>query len=106
MTCCGDKIRVYGFTYKYNMKGAELVTEEDYQTILNRLNSKGTVIDVQYEKDKKGRLHIHGVVEFKKSTPLFKSMCPFGFHSHFEEIYDIGGWQKYMYKDTFRNKIF
>lgn len=101
---CQKKERCYGFTYKKNTSNPLLVNEEDYEPILIMLRRKGIVIDVQYESDSKGLLHIHGLVEFSGKTPLFKSMCPKGYHSHFEEIYDIEGWSRYIHKDDFRKQ--
>lgn len=95
--------RNYGFTYKLNNKPADLVTEQDYEPITKVLNKKGQIIDLVYEKDSKNRIHIHGVVKFQNKTPLFSSMCLKGFHSHFEEIYDQAGWNKYIHKMDSQN---
>lgn len=95
--------KTYGFTYKCNDK--KIVDETDYQSILATLHKRGHVIDVIYEKDKSGKLHIHGIVEFERRAPLFKTMCPKGFHSKFEELYDIEGWYRYLYKDYFKNNV-
>jgi len=91
----------YGFTYKLNIK--KNPTEEDYEPILRLLRSKGEVTDFVYEtKTKRGlptALHIHGVVDFNRKNPYFKSMCPKGYHAHFEEIYDSKNWLGYINKN-------
>lgn len=92
------KEKNYGFTFKKNLGKAEFIDESDYEPILRNLNRVGKVVDVIYEKDKKGRLHIHGIVTFTRS-PLFRMLCPKYYHSYFEELYDQAGWNRYMMKD-------
>lgn len=95
------KIRDYGFTYKY-LKKVD-VTEEHYEPILKMLNKSGTIIRMVYETDSKGKLHIHGIWQNNGRTPLFKKMCPQGYHSFFEELYDEDGWNRYIDKDYYKN---
>lgn len=89
----------YSFTYKLNTKAEP--EEADYAQILRLLHTKGNVIDFVYEFDSKGKLHIHGAVEFTKK-PFFATMCPKGFHSRFDRIEseeDLAKWLAYIYKD-------
>jgi len=91
------KESLFGFTYKSNLTGKP--QQEDYLPVLKLLAQKGTVMDFSFEHDSKKRLHIHGIIKFNRRNPLFRSMIPYGFHSHFEPIYNIEGWRKYITKD-------
>lgn len=92
----------YGFTYKLNTK--QNPVESDYDVILKLLRSKGDVTDFVYEtRTKNGKntaLHIHGVIDFNRKNPYFKTLIPKGFHSHFEEIYDSKTWLRYINKNV------
>jgi len=91
----------YGFTYK--KLGKELPTEEDYMIVLQRLSSKGEVVDFVFEEDSKNRLHIHGTIKLKHKNPYFKSLMCSGFHSHYELITDMDGWNRYIQKETIQS---
>lgn len=97
---------MYGFTVKRNDKPKP--THEDYQKFLRLLASRGDIIDFTYEeKTKNGnptKLHIHGVVTFLRN-PYFKQLCPKGFHTKFEELYDIDGWRRYTQKNLHDDPI-
>lgn len=92
----------YGFTYKLNTNPHP--TEADYDPILKLLRSKGEVTDFVYEtrtkQGKKCALHIHGVIDFNRKNPYFKTLIPKGYHAHFEEIYDSKGWIGYINKNV------
>lgn len=90
---------LYGFTYK---KLKQDPSEEEYKAIVKQLESKGEVISYVSEEDSKGKLHIHGVIRLRKKNPYFKSLNFEGFHSKYEPIYDLDGWNRYMLK---HNKI-
>lgn len=89
--------KLYGFTVKYN--GIAYPTQEDYLPILKAFSSKGTIIDFVYETDKKGKLHIHGMLEVTR-CPYFKNMIPKKCHIKYEEIYDKSGWERYIHKQS------
>lgn len=85
-------------------KKAKDVTKDDYDDIWKNLNRKGSLLDWVYEKDSKGKIHVHGLIKFERSTPYFKNMVPRGFTSLFVELYDAEGWRNYLNKgDTIRN---
>lgn len=88
--------QLYGFTYKYNIGVPSI---QDYKVILDILNKKGSVIKTTYEQGSKNKLHIHGIVYLPHNV-YFKQLCPLGYHSHFEEIYDEAGWLKYCTKEV------
>ncbi len=90
--------KLFAFTYKC-VKSNYVPTKVDYQMIMDQISKKGVILDYRYEKDSKGKLHIHGVIKFSR-TPLFKSLH-FTYYSQFyEEIYDINGWNKYIGKNS------
>lgn len=91
-------LKSYCFTYKKNHGKPEDILMTDYSEVLSHLNEKGKLVAYEFEKDKNGRLHVHGIVEFER-TPQFKKMVPHGFHSHFEVMYNEEGWKKYMKKN-------
>lgn len=89
--------QLYAFTYKINRMKAP--TEEDYNKyVLKDLRQKYKIIDHIFEKDSKGKLHVHGVIDFGASCPRFTTVVPNGVHAHHVKITDIGGWQRYMLK--------
>lgn len=89
---------LYAFTYKINdMKEPD---EDDYMNrIIKPLKSKYTVVDYIFEKDSKGRLHVHGVVDFFGKCPRFTNLVPKGIHSKHVKITSLEDWQRYMLKD-------
>lgn len=88
--------KYFGFTYKcMNIADPQ---EIHYEDVIARLNNKGIVEDYVLEKDKKGRLHIHGVVQFDR-TPLFSSLTKYGYAQKFEELYNTERWLKYIHKE-------
>lgn len=89
---------LYAFTYKINdMKHP---TEEDYENrIISVLRRKYKLVDFVYEQDRKGKLHVHGVVDFFGFTPRFATMVPRGVHSRHVKITSLDDWQRYMLKD-------
>lgn len=90
---------MYAFTYKLNSKSEP--EAEDYRFILKLLSTKGDVLDFVYEHDSKGKLHIHGYMNFRKK-PYLASLCPKGYHSMFKTIdteEELKGWLSYMNKD-------
>lgn len=92
----GDKL--FGFTYKGVKQGSN-PTKIDYLKIIDVLNKRGTVLDYRYEKDSKGKLHIHGIVKFTR-TPLFRSLHFPYYSQKYEEIYDMAGWERYIGKSS------
>jgi len=96
--------KVYGFTYK-KVKNSGIGTDEtDYSPILRKLNSIGSILDMVYERDSKGIMHVHGLIEFNR-CPYFKTLMFEGFAQKFEEIYDRERWLKYIHKDDLDAKV-
>lgn len=93
--------KFFAFTVKRN--DIKAPKEADYAYFLKLLSTKGEICDFVYEnKTKRGNstpLHIHGVVEFQRN-PFFKSLCPKGYHTHFELITDSKRWLSYINKNS------
>jgi len=93
---------VYGFTYNSKKKG--IVTEQDFNPVLDVLRKSGNVVEYQCEDlNKKGmqcKLHIHGILEFNRRNPYLKKLCVTGFQMKWELIYDYDGWNRYCCKQT------
>lgn len=85
----------YGFTFKINDKCNP--SQEDYQPLLKMLSKKGQIVDFVYELDSKKKLHLHGIVEFKKN-PYFKNMMYKGCHTFYEPLWNESEWKHYMQK--------
>lgn len=91
------KHNYYGFTYKKNT--LPVASNRDYDPIINLLRSKYDNVSWVYETDKKGLQHIHGIVDFNRRNPLFKTLVPQGFSARFHEIHDMKGWIRYLTKE-------
>lgn len=99
---------LYAFTYKINdMKDP---TIEDYEErVLKPLRKKFPIVDTSYEKDSKGKLHVHGVIDFFGKVPRFTTVVPKGVHSFHRKVTSLADWQRYMLKDqraAIDNKIY
>lgn len=94
----------YGFTIKCNIYKEP--TESSYEIVLNNIRKKGELLCMVYEDKTKGgrptKLHIHGVCRLPRNI-YFRFLCPDGYHTQFEQIYDISGWKRYMNKNNFKN---
>lgn len=90
--------KLYAFTYKID--DVEDPSEYDYEArILGILRRKYDLIDHVYEHDSKGKLHVHGIVDFGFKVPRFTTMVPKGIHSNHKMIYDLDGWRRYLLKE-------
>lgn len=92
-----SKFVSWSFTYKKSGK-ADNVKSSDYLHILTVLKRHGNVTRNYYEKDSKGKWHVHGVVELPKGFYRARVCLP-GYHVHFKEIWNEEGWEDYMRKD-------
>jgi len=90
----------YAFTLKMNTKPDEvcLATRSKYEDVLVGWAIQADLRARVFERDKQGRLHVHGIIELPRDF-RYKTLCPKGFHTCFKEIHDLAGWKKYLRKD-------
>lgn len=90
--------KVYGFTYMDRITPTgELTKCVPYVTVLSRLEKYGTVIHHTFEQSKKGRTHLHGMIQFRR-TPKLTTLCYKGFSVRWEKIWNRSGWMSYITK--------
>lgn len=88
----------YAFTVKINNNKDCLPS--DYENIFQEWQKKGLEIKrMVYEKDSQGVCHSHGIVKIPKGV-FRKRLCGEGVHFKLEEIYNEGGWTKYIHKES------
>jgi len=92
------KNQSWAFTFK--KLGNGYVLPKDYDYCIQILNRYGYVDCHFYEKDSKGKLHVHGIVQLRKGF-MRKRLGINGFHMHLVEIYERQGWEKYILKDEY-----
>lgn len=90
--------RFYGYTYKCIIKVDP--QREDYLTALQALRLHGDIIEMRFETDSKDKLHIHGIIRFRRTNPYFKRMVPKGYTTRFEPLLDYDGWMRYISKQS------
>lgn len=95
---------MYAFTVKYNCGKPEDVIENDYDRwIHHAYQKKSCCLDkLTYERDKLGRLHLHGIIVFPSVTFFRKKLMLHGYHVYFEEIWNYVGWEEYLSKQHSR----
>jgi len=103
MPNCRNGAKLYGFTLKETSLKEEFLCPESYQHTLKLLRTKGEILELVYEdlrKDSisKARLHVHGIIDFDV-IPRLTTLCPKGFSTKFEKIYNLKGWHKYCHKN-------
>jgi len=93
----------FALTVRKQAKVTEQVTEADFDPIIKRMGKK--LMRYVFENDKtKDHKHLHGIVELPKGY-FHGHLMIRGFHTHFEPIFNLEGWVKYMEKDSeLRNK--
>lgn len=95
------KLKPWAFTVKLN--GNVPSEFMNYQKCLEVFEKYGHVKDLEYERDSKGKGHIHGIVLFPKGFYLQRVINPL-WHTHFKEIYSETGWINYINKKYYNNK--
>lgn len=89
----------YAYTVKCVKGTIESIIPSTYEPFFNRLGRIGSM-NIQYkvfEKDKNGRLHVHGVFDCHKFARVDINMN--GYSIRIEPIYDMQGWLSYIAKD-------
>lgn len=91
--------KAYAYTIKRNCRRNDPNTKEHYVPFFDRLKKLNIGIEYKVlEKDKRGRLHYHGILYLKKGFYRKRLMMD-GLHLKLKEIYDKSGWVKYIHKD-------
>jgi len=88
------------FTYRKNVKKAERpnVTYEHYNVCFDTLKKQGgDIIDFYYEKDNKGRFHLHGLMLISKKI-RYTDLKVQGFASKMVRAYNTANWLSYCQK--------
>lgn len=88
----------WAFTYKILGGQHDQVVESDYASVLKKLKAFGYLKHHRFEKDPKGRLHIHGIILLRKGF-FRQTLRVHGFHCHLREVYDEKDWLRYCDKD-------
>lgn len=87
---------LFGITYKI-LRGK--LTEQNYDYIIRNLNNHGTLIEHTFEKDKSGRLHIHGLWQARTPRMQLRNLVHKGTTNRITPIYDLEGWLYYIHKE-------
>jgi len=71
----------------------------DYVNIINEWQDKRFIIssDFIFEKDSKGKLHLHGIIVVRKNF-YKRKLQTIGYHVYTTDIYDIEVWKNYINK--------
>lgn len=94
----------FAFTYKKNYKKNEQMYDSDYDIVLNHIRSYGILTNHFFERTGKNtQLHIHGTALLPKKV-RYTTLVIKGYHSKWEEIYDLVGWTRYIKKDQKLNE--
>lgn len=84
----------YAYTVKDNRSD-----DTDYLEFFERIEKKGCkALSKCPEKDSRGRLHYHGIIQIPKSC-FRKTLVPQGLHMKLKKIFDEEGWEHYIKKD-------
>lgn len=84
----------YAYTVKDNR-----VDCTDYKEFFETLEACGCIVLSKHaERDKRGKLHYHGVVKIPKIC-YRKTLCLKGLHLILKRVYDSHGWELYCKKD-------
>jgi len=85
-------------SYAYTVKDNRIDTT-DYLPFFANMVDHGCIIETKYpEKDKRGRLHFHGVVKIHDQC-YRKSLCLKGLHLKLVELKNPDRWEEYCKKD-------
>lgn len=98
-----DKDELFFVTYKKVKGNPKFTDHTDYEKIIKFLETKGQIIDLHYETDKKSRLHIHLIYECHKDPYRVLFNKP-GYSFKIKPITDVEGVHNYMSKQC-ANKI-
>jgi len=92
----------YFITYKY-IKNCDFPVEEDmYQIPLKIIqNIAVNIADVVFEKDKKGRVHMHCIVQLK-ARPSLRQLALKGYSANIKQIYNLESLNGYLKKELER----
>jgi len=100
----------YAVTVSRNNAMPEEVAESDYDIWRANAQSKGLVMtDWYYERDRKGRLHMHGIATHKRANMLRRSVQLHGYHQRIDILptwLDLSHWNEYILKDQFQGYQF
>jgi len=96
----------YAFTVKICLASKELISEttsKDYdkyldKKVLYKISIRELLVYHVFEFDKKGLLHIHGIIKVPKNFYL-KKLQEKGFSVHTELMHNREGWLAYCAKD-------
>lgn len=90
----------WAFTFK--KLGRENPTHDDYVPVIEVLQKYGLITHSSFERDSKGKIHVHGIVQLRKGF-FRKRLEVCGFHLKLVEIYDQSGWESYINKNQMIN---
>jgi hypothetical protein len=94
-----SELIAYAYTIKDNRKVNNLDRKETYNTFFKRCQCWNIPVEYQVEeKDKQGKLHIHGIMYLKKGF-YRKRLCMPNLHLKLVELYNKEGWEQYIHKD-------
>lgn len=96
---------LYAVTLKINNVPIKELTHENYRNVLCQWMDQGIeFLDYAYERDEKGRLHLHGTVTIPPKL-YRKSLKQVGLHYMIVEVSDIAGWYNYVHKSEDKDGI-
>lgn len=94
-----SEIIAFAYTIKDNRKVSNEERNKSYEQWFKRLEVWRIPIEYKCEeKDKQGKLHIHGIIYLKKGFYRKKLMMP-NLHLKLVELHNREGWIKYIHKD-------
>lgn len=93
-----SKLSSFSFIYSKRTRSDVYPTIADYDCVLDKIASIGTVSYFTFEKDSKNKFHIHGIALLPK-TVRYTSLAIKGYASKYREIFDMKGWINYLEKD-------
>lgn len=98
-----DYIRADSIAFAYTIKDNRKVSNNERKATYEDWFKRCQVwrIPIEYkceEKDKQGRLHIHGIIYLKKGF-YRKKLCMPNLHLKLVELYNKEGWEQYIHKD-------
>jgi len=100
----------FAVTVKKNNCKAEEATIGHYEEWIANAALKGfRVKDVVYERDPKGRLHMHGIGTHEKSNFLRRRLLLDGYHQRIDILpnwLDLSHWNEYMLKEQYQEYQF
>lgn len=89
----------YAYTIKDNRKVNNSDRKETYNIFFRRCECWNIPVEYKVEeKDKQGKLHIHGIMYLKKGF-YRKRLCMPNLHLKLVELYNKEGWKQYIHKD-------